>query len=111
MSETSLPSGLHQWGGPASPTDELAVAIGFADAHELVSESARIADALRSTLHVSPSDFGRALLATEIVFVSDQFGAGVEWETVTGLTDQESISRLRDLQRKLVGETRTPSRG
>jgi 3-keto-L-gulonate-6-phosphate decarboxylase len=38
------------------------------------------------------------------VFASDFFGAGVDWATVTGLSDEETISILRRLQRKLVGE-------
>jgi hypothetical protein len=37
------------------------------------------------------------------LFSSDVFGAGVEWETVNGMTDQETISVLRPLQRKLLG--------
>ena len=30
-------------------------------------------------------------MAAEIVFVSDQLGAGVEWSTTTGFSDEESI--------------------
>jgi hypothetical protein len=47
------------------------------------------------------------LVATEIVFASDVFGAGVEWSTVTGSTDAETIAVLRQLQRKLVTEYRS----
>lgn len=47
-------------------------------------------------------DWTRALIATEIVFVSDVVGAGVEWEICTGLSDVETIATLRSLQRKLA---------
>jgi hypothetical protein len=33
------------------------------------------------------------------MFASDMIGAGVEWETVTGLSDHETLPRLRALQR------------
>ena len=97
-----LAQGLLQWGGPAAPTDALAVALGFADVRDLLTKSRRIGTAIRQGTPVTVSDFRRALVATEIVFSSDVFGAGVEWETVTGLTDQETISLHRTLQRKLV---------
>jgi len=41
----------------------------------------------------------RALVATEIAFASDFVGAGVDWATVIGLSDEETISILRRLQR------------
>jgi hypothetical protein len=98
-----LAQGLLQWGGAAAPTDALAVAMGFADVRDLLTQSKRIGNAIEYGTPVAASDLRRALVATEIVFSSDVFGAGVEWETVTGLTDQASISMLRTLQRKLVG--------
>lgn len=97
-----LAQGLLQWGGPAATTDALAVAMGFADVRDLCTESQRIGGAIRRGTPVMASDLRRPLVATEIAFSSDVFGAGVEWETVTGLTDQATISLLRTLQRKLV---------
>ena len=102
-----LAQGLFQWGGPAAPTDALAVAMGFADVRDLRTASQRIGSAIRQGTPVTASDLRRALVATEIVFSSDVFGAGVEWETVTGLTDQATISLLRTLQRKLVAVGRS----
>ena len=43
------------------------------------------------------------LILTEVVFVSDLVGSGVEWETTTGLSDEVTIRLLRGIQRKLVG--------
>jgi hypothetical protein len=97
-----LVQGLFQWGGPAAPTDALAVAMGFADVRDLLTEATRIAGAIEQGTAVTASDLRRALVETEIVFSSDVFGAGAEWETVTGLTDQTTISLLRSLQRKLI---------
>ena len=69
--------------------------MGFADVRDLVTESRRIGNAIRQGTPVTASDLRRALVATEIVFRSDVFGAGVEWETVTGLKDQETMPLLR----------------
>lgn len=99
-----LVAGVGQWGGPARPTNELAVALGFADVSDFYAETRRLAQALGERTDLSSGDAVRALVATEIVFASDVLGAGVEWETVTGLSDEETISILRRLQRKLVGD-------
>jgi hypothetical protein len=77
--------------------------MGFVDVRDLLTASKRIGDAIAQGTPVTASDLRRALVATEILFSSDVFGAGVEWETVTGLSDQETISLLRTLQRKIVG--------
>jgi hypothetical protein len=52
-------------------------------------------------------DWARVLLATEIVFVSDLMGSGVEWPTTTGLSDESTI---RTIQRNL-GRTIRPYYG
>ena len=77
--------------------------MGFADVRDLLTESKRLGDAITQGTPVTGSDLRRALVATEIAFSSDVFGAGVEWEAVSGMTDQATISLLRTLQRKLVG--------
>ncbi len=100
-----LSAGLAQWGGPANATSELAVAMGFADVPDLLAESSRLSDLLADGRRLSSLDVVRALVATEIAFASDVFGAGVEWATVTGRSDEETIAALRRLQRRLVGET------
>lgn len=102
-----LREGLAQWGGPARPTNELAVALGFADLSDFDDQRDRLSDSLAKGETLSSLDATRALAATEIVFASDVFGAGVEWSTVTGFTDAETIAVLRQLQRKLVTEYRS----
>jgi hypothetical protein len=97
-----LVQGLGQWGGPVSPTEELAVAIGFASVGDMNTQRERIARQLDQGSPLTELDWTRALLCSEIMFASDVFGAGVEWEIVTPLDDETSIVILRALQRKLV---------
>ena len=96
-----LSSGLSEWGGPAQCTDELAVAMGFLDVHNLFQEAGRLRAALKEGAALTRRDWARILAATEIVFASDIFGAGVDWETTTGMSDEETIRLLRKVQRKL----------
>ena len=49
------------------------------------------------------NDWRRALLATEIVFVSDVLGSGVDWSTTTGMDDDETVRMLSSVQRQLAG--------
>jgi hypothetical protein len=98
-----LSRGLAEWGGPAYCTDALAVAMGFDSVADLAVQSDRLLRSLDAREPLSRWDWTRVLLATEIVFVSDVVGSGVEWETTTGLADARSLEVLRDLQRKLVG--------
>jgi hypothetical protein len=98
-----LVQGLHQWGGPASPTDELARAMGFQSREDLWRGKGReLRDALRLSESLTQEDWRRTLLATEIAFASDVVGAGVDWPTTTGFSDQETITVLRATQRKIV---------
>jgi hypothetical protein len=83
-------------------TDEVAATIGFESASAFYADAERLERAAKRG-QLSPTDARRVLLATEIVFASDVIGAGVEWETVTGLSDVETLRLLRGLQRKLIG--------
>ncbi|MFF1926337.1 hypothetical protein ACFVW8_37955 [Streptomyces sp. NPDC058221] len=101
---------LLEWGGPAHCSDQLAVGMGFADAQDLVDRTGPLRDALGDDVPLPPADWARVLLATEIVFVSDLAGTGVEWPTTTGLADEPTIRMLRSVQRKL-GRTVRPYYG
>jgi hypothetical protein len=97
-----LAQGLEVWGGPASPTDELAQAIGFQSGEDLWRGKGReLRDALRLGEDLTREGWLRTLLATEIVFVSDVVGAGTDWDVTTGLSDEETIKVLRTIQRKI----------
>lgn len=98
-----ITSALAHWGGPARPTQELLVAMGFRDDEDFYTERTRMIDAVRDGRPLTPFDWRRALVATEIGFASDYFGIGGEWETCTGIDDDASIQLLREIQDKLIG--------
>ena len=87
---------LGEWGGPARCSDQLAVGMGFADARDLLDQCRGLSDALGDDAPLTPADWARILLASEIVFVSDLAGSGVEWQTTTGLTDEATIRNPSD---------------
>jgi hypothetical protein len=97
-----LARGLAEWGGPASPTEELARAMGYRSSEDLWQGKGReLCEALRRGDQLTREDWLRTLLATEIVFASDVVGAGMDWSITTGLSDEETIKVLRSIQRKI----------
>ena len=96
-----LRAALLDWGGPARPTDALAVALGFTDADRLSSEAWALWLSIEAGESLSVADWRRVLLSVEIVFASDVVGSGLDWRFTSGLSDEKSITILRGLQRKL----------
>lgn len=96
-----LRAGLLDWGGPATPTDALAVAMGFSNAAQLSAETRGLWQEIESTGALPAEKWRRALLAVEIVFVSDVVGSGLDWRFTSGFSDARTIEILRSLQRKL----------
>ena len=96
-------AGLIEWGASAHPTPELAVAMGFIGLDDLGVQGERLIDAVQHGRPLIAFDWKRVLICTEIAFGSDYFGAGAEWETVTGEEDWTSLRVLRGLQDKLTG--------
>ena len=97
-----LIAGLHEWGGPARMTNDIADVIGFESVADFDTQRARLVDALRAGAPLTADDWRRVLLATEIVFVSDVVGSGVEWPTTTGFEDAETLEALRAMQRTIL---------
>jgi hypothetical protein len=97
-----LRAGLLEWGGPANCTDELAVAMGFQNVQDLFEQGSRIAKSIAEGQPQTRTDWTRALLATEIAFVSDVMGSGWDWSITTGYSDDLTLRTLRALQRKMV---------
>lgn len=95
-------AGIGQWGGPASPRPESARLVGFATAEQMTAEFARRKPALRDRQAITRREWRRILVATELIFASDVYGAGVEWETVTGRDEAADLRLLRGVQRKLA---------
>jgi len=96
-----LRCGLVEWGGPARVTQELAVAMGFRDQADLFREGDRLIEALQGRHPMSPLDWARVILATEIVFASNLVGSGRDWAIATGISDAETLASLREIQRKV----------
>ena len=96
-----LRCGLVEWGGPARCSEELAIAMGFLRFDDLLAEAKRIWAQLERREPLSRWDWTRALLATEIVFVSNVLGSGTDWPITTGWKDERTITTLRGLQTKI----------
>ena len=101
-----LQCGLCEWGGPAMCTEELAIAMGFRSVGDLYEDGRRIAQAVMADEELSRLDWLRALLATEIVFISNTVGSGLDWRHTTGISDEQSFVTLRAIQGKLTREVR-----
>lgn len=96
-----LAAGLGEWSGPARCPRELASALRFDGPSDLESWLPEAETKLRDREPMSPLDWLRCLVLTEIAFSSDVFGSGTDWPTTTGLTDEESIRLLRRAQHRL----------
>jgi hypothetical protein len=96
-----LRAALLDWGGPARPTQEFAVAMGFADVEQLSNDARSLWRRIDRESALSVGDWRRVLLAAEVVFVSDVVGSGLDWRFTSGFSDEESIAILRGLQRKM----------
>ncbi|TDW17595.1 hypothetical protein [Kribbella kalugense] len=96
-----LLKGLGEWGGPARCTDQLAIGMGFEGRDHFHEAVARLREALQAGEPLSHEDWRRVLLETEVVFVSDVVGSGLDWSTTSGITDSDSIGLLRSIQRKM----------
>lgn len=97
-----LARGLLVWGGPARPSDAIARVIGFNDVETLHREGDRIRRILKGSEALTKRDLQAALIATEIVWSSNFYGAAFDWELDTGWDDVTTLSVLRGLQRKLL---------
>ncbi|HET7522654.1 MAG TPA: hypothetical protein VFJ79_00775 [Acidimicrobiales bacterium] len=109
-----LAAGVKEWLGPAHCTLEMVHAMGFESYDELESTAERFADSL-PTMVLSPEDWVRAQLLTEVAFASDEMGSGLAWPTSAGYADEYTVRVLRQLQQKLgpvarriVGRTSVP---
>jgi hypothetical protein len=96
-----LRAGLAEWGGPARPTEKLALAMGFDGVEGLDRDVRALRRALEDGDRLSRRDWQRVLVAIEIVFASDVFGSGLDWPITTGISDTEAIALLRGLQRRM----------
>ncbi len=96
-----LRCGLVEWGGPSHCTGEMAVAMGFGGVDDLFNRGDLLVSAIMAGDPLNAVDWCRALLATEISFISDLVGSGQDWIYTTGLSDETTLTRLCQIQRKM----------
>jgi hypothetical protein len=111
LERSVLRCGVHQWLGPAHCSDEMARVIGFADWADFAAHIRRLLLAIDEREPLSGEDWRRVLISAEMNFSSDIYGCGVEWSTVTGWSDEETVRALRSLQLKLVAVARGQGAG
>ena len=95
-----LLAGLGQWGGPTDLTDSWALALGFNSKQHFGNEVPRLERLLERRQPLQAQDWLRVIHATELVFINDMVGAGVEWSITTGFTDEDTVALLRSIQEK-----------
>lgn len=93
--------GLRDWGGPASPSEDLVRVMGFESIADLFNEGRRIADLIWTGQPLIARDWTRALVATEFGWASDVYGSGLDSVYTFGYSDAEAVALLRSAQRKL----------
>ncbi|GKT32127.1 hypothetical protein ADUPG1_006350 [Aduncisulcus paluster] len=93
--------GLLEWGGSASYVPFPIEVLGIHDWPEFDGLTSRLRVAIEEALPLSDLDWARVLLLTEICFASSLIGSGLDFPIVTGIPDQEAITTLRSLQRKI----------
>ncbi|WP_433577106.1 hypothetical protein [Nocardia brasiliensis] len=96
-----LVDGVGRWGGPAYCSDALAVAMGFRDVGDVREQGRRLESALIEGEPLSATDWRKVLVSTEIFFASEVLGCGRDWSIVMGISDEETLTILRGLQRKI----------
>src|SRR5207244_252306 len=99
--------GLGEWFGPARHTEAFAIAMRFRDDDDFVRHAARLFEALGHHHPLTAIDWTRIVLATELAFASDVVGSGLDWQTTTGISDEDAVRLLRSVQRKVVRMTST----
>jgi hypothetical protein len=93
--------GLRDWGGPASASEDLVRVMGFESIADLFREGQRIAELIWTGQPLTARDWTRALVATEFVWASEVYGAGLDSIYTFGYSDAEAVAFLRSAQRKL----------
>ncbi len=78
----------------------------FTSAVVLLEEAQRLKPLIRDGQSLNRRAWRRALIATEIVFASDVFGAGSDWSITTGISDEDTVRILRSLHRKIARAVR-----
>lgn len=96
---TFLLRALHEWGGPARPTDALAALIGLPDVRSLLDDLDRIGEALEGAEPLSERDWATAVLFAGLLVGHRELGAPDDWGSVTGQRLEEAWDDLASVER------------
>jgi hypothetical protein len=91
---------LQQWGWSASDAPFPFQVLGLSTWEEFGRLTVRLQGAVANDEPLTNLDWARVLFLTEITWVSDLVGAGLDFATVTGFSDTEAVALLRGLQRR-----------
>ncbi|MGW0251066.1 hypothetical protein ACWDYH_31000 [Nocardia goodfellowii] len=92
---------LASWVGVAGGSPIPVRALGFCDRDQFQNEIARLRQMASVGAVVTDLEAARVLFLSELAFGSDLFGAGVEFHLISPFSDNEALTILRALQRKL----------
>jgi len=97
---------LHQWVWSASGQPLPFQVLGLSTWDAFTELTGRHAHAVTAGQPLSELDWARVLFLAECSWASSVVGAGLDFATVTGFTDEEAVSTMRGLQRKIGGVAR-----
>lgn len=92
---------LHQWVWSATGKPFPYQILGLSTWEEFNELSGRLAHAITGGESLSGLDWARVLFLVESSWASSVVGAGLDFATVTGISDTEGVTLLRGLQRKI----------
>ncbi|WP_063057449.1 hypothetical protein [Nocardia sienata] len=96
-----LDSALASYTGVSTSAPIPVRAFGFDDRDLFDAEVGRLRHAVAQGATLNDLDTARVLFLSELAFGSDLLGAGVEFQLVSPMRDDEALVILRHLQRKL----------
>jgi hypothetical protein len=91
---------LEQWGLSAADAPFPFQVLGLSTWEEFGELTLRLERAVSRGEPLTDLDWARVLFLTEITWASDLVGAGLDFATVTGISDNEALTLLRGLQRR-----------
>ncbi|ARG80200.1 hypothetical protein PJK45_19590 [Mycobacterium kansasii] len=92
---------LYQWQFSATATPFPIRVLGLSTWEEFDELTGRLSYAVVGGQALTSLDWARVLYLTECSWASELVGAGLDFATVSGISDTEAVSLLRGLQRKI----------
>lgn len=103
---TFICDALYEWRGAAGSAPLPIDALGLGSWNEFDALTDHLRDSILRKDSMTELDWTRALFLAEITWASSLVGAGPDFETVTGFSDEEAVRVLRSIQRKIATASR-----